>query len=103
MLPKEWLIKICAGKLNSFEQLRMTDCSFTFDHHIRQEQIVENSLNCIENSKDLFELYFLLNQNGMHNITRYFSKVFTKIETIHNQTPSLSIWDFRNTKKLYYN
>lgn len=101
-LPKEWQIKICAGNLNSFIHLPMTDCSFTFDHHLKEERNVETSLACIETSSDLFELYLSLNPNGVHNITRWFSKTFDRIEKLHNETVELNIWDFRLTKKLFY-
>lgn len=97
-----YLIKICASNLNSFEHLHMTDCSFTFDNHQRQEQKVESSLKCLENSHDLFELYLMLNSNGIHNLTRWFSRTFDRIEKKHNETVDLNIWDFRQTKNLFY-
>ena len=101
ILPREWQIKILAGSLNSYQHIRMTDDSRTFDFHMRQQDNIEEKLVGIT-TKELFDLYFMLDENGINNLTRLFSSVFNILEKEHNRNPELNIWDFREMKKLYF-
>jgi len=101
-LPREWQIKSLAGMLNSYHHIRMTDDSMTFDFHMREQDKIKKMLVGIT-TKELFDLYFMLDENGINNLTRLFSSVFNELEKEHNNNPELNIWDFRQMKKLYFN
>ena len=93
---------IVSGSLNSYEHLSITDCSFTFDHAIKTQNTIESNLKThIINSKDLYNLYFLLTENGLKNIKRYYSFIFKIVKTNHINTFELSINDFNFVNKIY--
>ena len=100
-LPRVWQIKAIAGSLNSYHHIEMTDDEVTFDFHMGEQKKIEEKLKGIT-CKELYELYFLLNENGLNNLKRLFSFVFNSLEKEHISNPGLNIWDFRSMKKLYY-
>lgn len=99
-LPREWQLKMLVGALNSYCP-RSTDCSITYDGYEKQYDDIKEKIKDIT-TLELVDIYFdQLNNNGIHNITRYFSKTFIDLEKKHNEDPSLNIWDYRNMMKLY--
>jgi hypothetical protein len=100
-ISRELEIKMLAGDLNSYKHISMTDDSFTFDYHIRQQDSIKSKLEGIT-TKELFDLYFMLDDNGIYNLTRLFRFVFNDLEKEHNSKPDLNIWDFRKVKDLYF-
>lgn len=100
-LPREFQIKSIAGALNSYQHISMTDDRMTFDFHMKEQDNIEKKLKGIT-CKELYELYFMLNENGIKNLTRLFSFVFNDLEKEHNSNPVLNIWNLRQIKKLYF-
>lgn len=79
----------------------MTDCKEIFDYHMRVQKSIGEKLSSIENSSDLYELYFLLSENGVKNMTKLFHETFNRVEKAHKNSVELNIWDYLKVKKLY--
>lgn len=98
--PRKIQLRVLTGELNSFSP-RVTDCSYTADMYMREMRNIEEKLKNVTTIELVNMYHDYLNKNGIYNMTRYFSKTFNKLEKKHNEDPDLSIWDFRNMKKLY--
>lgn len=89
-----------AHQLNSYEYIAITDDQYTEDVFLKTTRNLEKLMLSIKDSKELFEIYLELNNNGIKNLVTRFSSVFDRLEKIAKDDVELNVWDVRKLKQM---